>query len=94
MLDMSKLPSHKIENGIVIFDEPYVIGDVNDLFDFMHTILHCDFLINDNEPTVRIFAFASTPDYNSNLYDMFINNLDKGWSCVSGATEHQVVLPV
>ena len=70
MLDMSKLPSHKVENGIVVFDEPYRV----DLQDFMHSIMECDSIIlreissSDNK---GIYAFASLPEYNSNLVKFF-----------------------
>lgn len=70
MLDMSKLPSHKIENGIVIFDEPFSVN----LFEFVGSILDCDCIVykDDNSLTnKRVYAFASSEEYNSDLCNFF-----------------------
>ena len=79
MLDMSKLPSHKIENGIVIFDEPYKIDNQVGLFTFMDSIMECDALITDEDPTFYIHAFASSPEFNDSLKAFFKMNESKGW---------------
>ena len=70
MLDMSKLPSHKIENGIVIFDEPCKMNTI----DWAYLSLDCDSILlkegNTDEEGI-VYAVASSPEHNVALQELY-----------------------
>lgn len=94
MLDMSKLPSHKIENGVVIFDEPCKIGKLTDLVSFMNKILDCDVLFTEEDSIYVIHAFASNFEANPALDEFLKLNKSKGWKSMYRISKNEVNIPV
>lgn len=94
MLDMSKLPSHKIKNGVVIFDEPYKIGDLVSLVSFMNKILDCDVLFTEEDSIYDIHAFASNSEANLALDEFLTLNKHKGWKSMYRVSKNEVRVPI
>jgi len=92
MLDMSKLPSHKIENGVVIFDEPCSIACA----EIKSAMLDCDSIVFKEGFTwdeAQIYAIASTKEYNKQVAFLF-GSLSKeiySWMRHTGLKEETIL---